>query len=221
MFDTRPAPHTRDMAGIARELAAEIRALRQASRRMPRPVTWDWASQHVLPLLAGALADAPGERVVRAIAEPGCVVEFGLWIDDALPVVDALVAERWECTAAQIWAAAFANLRRRAAEIDPAEVTEASFDGRIVRISDARPWTASLVLVPDQLMRLFGEHDQLIAAPGRSLLVSLDPATPASAAADVIIGLEMSQAHPLALDPFVLSGGHLYWPAGEEHRAGF
>ncbi len=221
MFDTRPAPHTRDVVGIARELAAEVRALRQASRRMPRPVTWDWAAQHVLPLLSGTLTDAPGEPVVRAIAEPGCVIEFGLWIGDALPVVDALVAERWECTAAQIGAAAFANLRHGAEEIDPTEVTEATYDGWVVRGSDARPWTSSLVLLPDQLMRVFGEHDQVLAAPGRSLLVSFDPATPASVAADVVIGLEMGQAHPLALDPFVLSGRHLYWPSAEEDRRPF
>ena len=183
---------------------------------MPRPVPWDWAASRVLPLLAGPRIDRPGEEIVRAVVEPGCAVEFGLEIGTALPLVDALVAERWECSAEQIRDAAFANLRRRAAELGRAAVTTATFNGRIVRISQARPWTSSLVLVPDELMRLFGDHDQVIAAPGRSLLVSFATETPVSVVADVIVDLEMGQAHPLMLDPFMLNGARLYWQCRDE-----
>ena len=215
----RPSPEPgvgRDVAAITREIAREIRALRRASRIMPHPVPWDWAASRVLPLLAGPRIDRPGEELVRAVMEPGCAVEFGLEIGTALPLVDALVAERWECSAGQIRDAAFANLRRRAAEIRRADVTTATFNGRIVRISQARPWTSSLVLVPDELMRLFGDHDQVLAAPGRSLLVSFGTETPVDVMADVIVDLEIGQAHPLMLDPFMLSGARLYWQSWDE-----
>ena len=183
---------------------------------MPHPVSWDWAASRVLPLLAGTRIDRPGEELVRAVAEPGCAVEFGLEIGTALPLVDALVAERWECSAAQIRDAAYANLRCRAAQLGRAAVTTATYNGRIVRISQARSWTSSLVLVPDELMRLFGDHDQVIAAPGRSLLVSFGMETPADVIADVIVDLEMNQAHPLMLDPFMLSGARLLWQCWDE-----
>jgi hypothetical protein len=206
----------RDVADVAAAIAREVRALRRADRIMPHPVPWHWAASRVLPLLAGTGIDPPGEALVRAVAEPGCAVEFGLWVGSALPLVDATVAERWECSPEQIRETAFANLRRRAAELGPVAVSTATFNGRLFRVSAARPWISSLVLVPEELMRLFGDQDQVIAAPGRSLLVSCGTQTPADVIADVIVGLEMGQAHPLALDPFVVSGRRLYWESPEE-----
>lgn len=77
-------------------------------------------------------------------------------------------------------------------------------------------WASSLLLVPDQLMRLFGSTNQVFGAPGRSLLISLPLRTPSEIVAHILIDLEMGQTWPLMLDPFVLLDGRLSWDSGDD-----
>lgn len=204
---------------IIRLTAATVRAqrsIRRAAQRMPRPVPWDWAKPRLLPLLAGPYLDAGGDEPVRTVMDPGCAVVFGLDLGGALPLVDGHVAERWECTPDQIRDVAMANLRTRAATIGSVVVTGGTLSGRIVRLVRGKMgWESSLLLVPDELMRLLGEDDQVIAAPGRATLISFPIDTPAYVIGDIAVDFERREAWPLMLDPFVLLSGRLHWQVSD------
>jgi uncharacterized protein YtpQ (UPF0354 family) len=185
---------------------------------MPRPVPWEWAKPRLLPLLCGPVIDPPGERVIRTVCGPGCAIEIGMDLGGVFPVVDAPVAERWETSPDQLRDAALANLRRRTARLSQATLNTGAFSGRIVRmLRGPAGYAASLVLLQDELMRVFGSQDQVFAAPGRSLLVSFPIDAPLDVVVDTVIDLELSERLPLMLDPFVLTGGRLLWqPAADE-----
>ncbi len=96
-----------------------------------------------------------------------------------------------------------------------------AFQGVPVRILQSGVGCASaLVLVPDELERIFGADRQCLIAPMRDLLISM----PADADRELVgwLNEEFSSMDPngLALDAFVLESGALryetlaVWPAG-------
>lgn len=198
----------------------EDRAFRRAVKRMPRPVPWDWAKPRILPLLAGPYLDADDDPPIRRMSDLGCAVVYGTEVEGAFPLVDRWVAERWECTTDQIHEIAMQNLRARAAALPPGVVRGGTLSGRIVQITDRNVgWSSSLLLVPDQLLRLFGSADQVFGAPGRSTLVSLPLGTPSEIVAYIVVDLELGETWPLMLDPFVLVDGRLYWRSDRDEDA--
>lgn len=211
----------RRAVSLAGAVIKEERAFRRAVRRMPKPVPWEWARPRLLPLLAGPYIDADDDPPVRGISDLGCAVVYGLQVGSAFPLVNERVAERWECSADQIHGVAMANLEARASRLSASAVKGGTLSGRIVRIADRDVgWASSLLLVPDQLMRLFGSTDQVFGAPSRSVLISLPLGTPPEIVAHIVIDFEMAETWPLMLDPFVLLGGRLSWDSGDEEEPG-
>lgn len=200
---------------VARLIRNDREFLR-ATRRMPRPVPWNWAAPRLMPLLAGPRDDAPGEELIRGVSSTGCAIEFGIDLGGHYPLVDRSVAERWEMSQAQLAATAAANLERRAAAIPPAVVRTAVRSGRIVRILD-RPagCASSLLLAPAQLRRLFGEHHQVFGAPGRHTLVSFPIEMPIETISALYLDMESDELFPLCLQPFELVNGQLVWADAE------
>ncbi|MEP7378900.1 MAG: hypothetical protein ABI725_04990, partial [Chloroflexota bacterium] len=139
------SPRLRHRVRFVAHIVKEQRAMARAARRMPKPVPWEWAKPRLLPLLSGPVIDPPGLPTVRTTAGPGCAVEFGLDLGNVFPVVDALVAERWECDATQLLDVSLANLRRRVSILSPASVSTGVLSGRITRVFRQPGWAASLV----------------------------------------------------------------------------
>jgi hypothetical protein len=187
------------------------RALSRAVRRMPNPVPWDWAAPRLIPLLSGPGFDDPDLPLVRLTSELGPAIEFGLEIGGLFVTVDRLVAERWECSADQLLERGLANLRERAARIAPDQVVGGVISGRTVRILRDKPaWASSILLDLPSVVRLFGEHDQILVAPTTRCLVSLPIDTPSRVAADIVVDFE-GPLTSLFLDPFVLEDGVIHW----------
>jgi hypothetical protein len=201
---------------FAAHVLKERKKLKRALRNVPRPITWDFAQPRLLPFPCGPFVDDPEMPVVRTTAPPGCAVEFGIDVGGVFPAVDALVAERWECSTEQLLEVSLANLRRRAARLPATAVTTATFSGRIVRMMRRVPYAASLLLAQDQLTRLFGAHDQVFAAPSRSVVLSFGIDTPSSVVAYTAVDFEMNEPLPLMLDPFLLQDGQLLWQPPDE-----
>jgi hypothetical protein len=205
--DRGVAHNVRFVAHVLRERKATERA----AKRMPKPVPWDWAMPRLVPLLSGPSIDTPDLPIVRTTAGPGCAIEFGMDVGGAYLLVDARVAERWECRPEQLRDVALANLRRRTRQVSPASLSTGTFSGRIVRMWRGPRYAASLVLLEDELVRLFGSHDQVLATPSQSFLISFPVDTPGRVLADTVVDLEMGEALPLWFDPFLLHDGHLIW----------
>jgi hypothetical protein len=191
-------------------------AFRRGAKTMPKPAPWEWVRPRLLPLLAGPCLPTEPDEVVRAVAAPGCAVLIGVDLGGSFAYVDERVAERWETSTQQLLAAAMGNLARRASRVPQENVVTGTLSGYIVRTIRRPRWVSSLVLVPCELMRLFGSHDQLVAAPGRGLLVSFPADMPLSVAADTVVDLEIGDPEPLLLDPFVIDAGELIWRAAED-----
>jgi hypothetical protein len=209
----------RQIASVSVTAVRRVRAKRRAYAAMPKPVPWDWARPRLLPLLAGPFFDQPGAALVRSVLSPGIAVAFGINLGrGVLPYVDAPVAERWECTPRQICDAAVSNLERAAASIPSESVTNGTLSGHIVHLLE-RPvgWAASVLLVPNELKRLFGDHDQIFIAAGHGTLISLPIDAPSHVARELVFEYEARELYPLMPDPFALIGGQLSWGGSTEY----
>jgi hypothetical protein len=111
-----------------------------------------------------------------------------------------------------------ANLRRRAAALGSACIQTGTLSGWIVAQTRGVGWGSSLVLVPDEFMRLFGSQDQILVTPSRASLVSFPTATPTHVVVDVAMDIESGEAFPLMLDPFSLKGGTVVWHGALEQE---
>jgi hypothetical protein len=214
----RPGPTdlVHRMFHVTTEVARETRALHRAIKAMPKPMPWDWAAPRLLPILSGPSFDPPGEPLVRVRSEIGPMVEFGVDLGKVFTFVDVAVARRWECSPDQLLQRSLQNLDDRAARIDQRHVSVGVMSGRSIRILRDRPrWASSLVLAPEHLFRLFGDHDQVIGAPSVSCLVSLPMDTPTRIVADIVVDLEIRALRPLWLDPFFIEDRRVVWSADE------
>ena len=179
---------------------------------MPKPVPWDLAAPRLIPILPGPSFDPPGESLIRARSAVGPVVQFGVDLGTVFIYVDQPVAQRWECTSGQLLDRALRNLGDRASRIGGTAVVTGVMSGRSIRLLCDRPrWASSLVLVPDELFRLFGDHDQILGTPATSCLVILPMDTPPRIVADIIVDLEREPMRSLWLDPFVVSDRQIVW----------
>jgi hypothetical protein len=217
---TGPAQLLVDAVRISAEIGRQQRALKRAVRNIPTPVPWDWAEPRLVPLLSGPRFDQPGESLVRVASRLGPTIEFGLDLGRVLLRVDEVVAERWETSAAQLLDHGTRNLRRRAERFTSSDLTTGVMSGHRIRLLEGRPpWASSILLDEPTLIRIFGPHDQLLAAPRTDCLLSMPIDTPAPVFAGIAIDLE-DQWRSLWLDPFILESGALLWegnlPAGEE-----
>jgi hypothetical protein len=194
------------------------RRVERAARHMPRPVPWDWAEPRIMPLLSGPCFDPPGPGLVRLTSSLGPAIEFGLDLGSAFIGVDEVVAERWERSPVQLLSTGLANLRRRAEPLTASDVTTAVMSGHRIRLLDRHPhWASSIVLDLPTLTRLFGDHDQFIAAARVDCLVSAPINTPTRVFAEIAVGLE-DKWNSLWLDPFVLESGELIWENSLPHE---
>lgn len=169
-----------------------------------------------MPLLAGPCIDRPEDAPVRGVCPLGPAILFGVDIGRVYPLVDADVAERWEVSTDQLQAEAMANFAGRAARTAASCVTRGTMSGWITTfVRTPAGLASSLVFVPDELKRLIGDHDQVIATPTRELLIAMPAAVPSRTFADVIVDFERGAALPLWLDPFTMLDGELSWVGRE------
>jgi hypothetical protein len=120
----------------------------------------------------------------------------------------------WSVDPADIVATGLDNLRRRMRSIRPRDLHHDTLAGVPVRILQSGVGCASaLVLVPDELERIFGPERHCLIAPMRDLLISM----PADTDRELVgwLNEEFATMDPngLALDAFVLEDGTLRYEA--------
>jgi hypothetical protein len=117
---------------------------------------------------------------------PGIDVAFAIEADVINVRVQQGDLDRWEMLPADVMPAALANLRR-AVGMWSGRVIEDRYAGISVRSLEGWPhWAVSLLLVPDELQRLFGPGDQVFVAPYSCNLVALPPDVDMDVAADLV-----------------------------------
>ncbi|MBA2315006.1 MAG: hypothetical protein H0V87_06430 [Chloroflexi bacterium] len=132
-----------------------------------------------------------------------------------MAVVDGEIAQRWECTPAQLLDAGMANLADRLAKVSSTQATVGVVRGRLARLLDTPAGVAaSVLLLEDELVRLFGDADQVFLAPSAGRLISFPLSTPPQVIVESALALEMDEFAPLLMDPFVMVDGELHWQSG-------
>jgi hypothetical protein len=142
---------------------------------------------------------------------PGIDVACAIDLDVATITVDQELLDRWDRTLDQVFTAAMANLRRLVSGWSR-NVRVEDYEGVAVRTLEGWPaWASSLLLLPEELIRIFGGQDQLFVVPYACNLVSLPIDVERDVAADIIdvFGLINPGSLLLGMPAFVLRDGVL------------
>lgn len=197
------------VVAVPRDLSEVLQAIERLSPELP----WEEVAPSVLPVFERAVSPSlpPEARdQVRVLLPPGVPVGFGVDIGPALMRVTSQLLERWGQTADALAVRAVFNLRSRAATVDPADLHRSPVDGlAVTAYQSGDGWASALLLVPDLLGRLFGEHSQLFGAPMRDLLLSVPIGSDREAFAWLVRQLSAIDPNGLALEAFAFEGGLL------------
>ncbi len=182
---------------------------------LPPDLDWTALAPNLIPILPRRRPmPAEAGEPFRVTLPPGIPTGFGIDIGPAFLVVGASVLASWPVGPADLVAVGLDNLRRRLRSVRPRDLHRDTFQGVPVRILQSGVGCASaLVLVPDELERIFGSDRQCLIAPMRDLLISM----PADADRELVGWLndEFASMDPngLALDAFVFEDGTLRYEA--------
>ena len=174
-------------------------AVAEALATVPEDAPWAWAALRVLPVIRGdrlqVIEDVELEKMgfrptsAFPILEmaPGIDVTVAIDIDVATMAVDQEMLDRWDMTIERMAAVALSNLRREVGTWSGTIYTDTSYEDIPIRGLEGWPaWATSLLLLPDDLKRLFGGHDQLFIAPYQCCLLSLPIDVDRDVAADIV-----------------------------------
>lgn len=190
-------------------------AVLRAMGGLPPDLDWDAMAPGVIPILPRRrpIPPAAGEPF-RVTLPPGIPTGFGIDIGPAFLVVGASLLRSWPIGPAELVATALENLRARLRPVRARDLVRQAIDGVPVRVLQSGVGCASaLVLVPDELERVFGGGPQLLIAPMRDLLISLPHDVDRAFAGWLNDEFAEMDPNGLALDAFALEGGSLRYEA--------
>jgi hypothetical protein len=186
-------------------------AVLRAMGGLPPDLDWPSMAPAVIPILPRRRPMPPqaGEPY-RVTLPPGIPTGFGIDIGPAFLVVGESLLEGWPIGPAELVATGLGNLRERLRSVRPRDLVRQSLGGVPARVLQSGAGCASaLVLVPDDLERIFGPDPQLLIAPMRDVLIGLPVETDRSLAAWLNEEFASMDPNGLALDAFVLDDGTL------------
>jgi hypothetical protein len=181
-------------------------AVLKAMGGLPTDLDWPSMAPHVIPILPRRrpLPPQAGEPY-RVTLPPGIPTGFGIDIGPAFLVVGESLLGTWPIGPADLVATALGNLRERMRPIRPRDLVRQPIDGVPVRVLQSGAGCASaLVLVQDELRRIFGSQPQVLIAPMRDILISVPPGTDTAWLAWINDEFADMDPNGLALDAFLL-----------------
>jgi hypothetical protein len=186
-------------------------AVLRAMGGLPPDLDWPAIAPGVIPILPRRRPMPPmaGEPF-RVTLPPGIPTGFGIDVGPAFLVVGRDLLETWPVGPADVVARGLENLRERLRPVRPRDLVREAVDGVPVRLLQSGAGCASaLVLVPDELARIFGPGPQCLIAPMRDLLISMPADTDRTFVTWLNEEFAGMDPNGLALDAFVLDDGAL------------
>lgn len=180
----------------------------EAMASIPGDLSWAYVGDRIVPLFVRVRPYAPDmPEPLRTVVPPGVTVGFGFDIGPAFANVSAELLEGWAVTVGQLTEQALANLLRDARTIERETVRPGSVAGEQVDLLEADGGLASgLVLLPDQLERLFGPGPRLYVAPMRSVLLAFRGDVDRGLAAWIYAEIALQDPNCLAPQAFFWTG---------------
>jgi hypothetical protein len=193
----------------------------RAIDRLPIDLDWALIAPNVVPLLPRRRPMPHAGEPLTVLLPPGIMTGFGVDAGPAVMHVGRETLGAWGVDAAEVAARALGNVRLRSESLRPRDLHRDAVDGIRIRVLQTGEGIASaLLLVPDELVRLFGEADQWFIAPMRDLVVSVDGDADPAFVAWLDDELAALDPNALAVEPFVLAGGQLRLAPIERVAAG-
>lgn len=204
-------------------IVATAEAMAEALETIPEGMPWAWAALRVIPVVKGVriqvmddleleqLGFRPLSSLPTVHLPPGIDVSFSVEVEVVGISIDQEKLDQWDMTVDQLVAPAMGNLRRIVGTWR-GKVYEDDYDGVPLRMLDRWPyWASSLVLLPDELQRIFGPEDQLFIAPFACNLISLPIDVDRDFAADIVdvYGTVNPRSLLLGMPAFALRDGQL------------
>lgn len=182
-----------------------------AMARLPDDLDWRTMAPNVLPIFPRRrpMPFDAGEPV-RVLLPPGVLTGFGIDIGPAVLHISGSLLDSWGIQPAELAERALANLRERAGLADSRDVVvQAVTDVPVRALQSGAGWASTLVLLPDELTRIFGAWPQCFVAPMRDVLLSLPVETDRELVAWLADEFSSIDPNGLSLEAFVLRDGDL------------
>jgi hypothetical protein len=186
-------------------------AVFKAMGGLPPDLDWEVMAPNVIPILPRRRPmPMPAGDPYRVVLPPGIPTGFGIDIGPAFLVVGPSLLGTWPIGPADLVAKALDNLRARMRPVRPRDLVRQAIDGVPARMLQSGLGCASaLLLVPDELERIFGRESQVFIAPMRDVLISMPPETDRAFLAWINDEFAEMDPNGLALDAVVLDRGAL------------
>lgn len=170
VLDYRPGPPLGE--GI---VGATLEDVEAALREQPDDMNWSWASRHLIPIMPRIRPYPPGfPEPLRMMVAPGVAIGFAIDIGPAFMGVGQDLVNTWGKSLADVHAQCLANVVTRAAAVRPSEIHNGGIGDTPTRwLQTGRSIGSVLVLVPDELSRLFGRAPAFFITPMRDLIIGL------------------------------------------------
>lgn len=157
-----------------------------AVQAAPRGDDWSKVRKLVIPVLPRVRPYPPGfPTPLRTLVPPGIAVGFGVDIGPAFMAVAVEQLAALGITELELVRQATENLSARADKVHPSDVVRQSVDGvPVVALQSGRSIASALILVPDQLRRIFGAEPRTFLAPMRDVLLGFPVEVPPEVAGE-------------------------------------
>lgn len=190
--------------------AAAIEDVLRAVQRFADVVDWPTLAPNVVPLFPRRRPTPVPGQPLQVLLPPGIMTGFGVDAGPAVMHVGVESLAGWGVDVVEVTARALENVRLRSAPLRPRDLVAHGVGGVAIRALQSGQGIAStLLLVPDELRRIFGERPQTFVAPMRDLLVSVGGDVDPEYFDWLNEEFALLDPNALALDAFALEDGEL------------
>ena len=192
-------------------LQATPDAVFRAIARVPSDLDWGTLRDNVLPIFPRRRPMPPqAPDPIRVSMPPGVLIGFGVDIGPAYVHVHEDLLASWPVTIDGLTQRSLGNLRDRTRRARPRDVQAIDLDHVVIRTLQTRAgWASTLLLLPDELIRIFGDAPQCFIAPMRDVLMSFPADVDRDYLAEMNEEFAALDPNALALEAFLLRDGCL------------
>ncbi len=193
----------------------------RAMSRLPKDLDWEVMAPNVVPVLPRRRPMPPDiGNALTVLLPPGIPTGFGIDIGPAVMHIGHDLLASWGIEPGDVATQALENLGRKTASARPRDLfTERIGETPVRTLQSGWGWASTLVLLPDELVRIFGPADQVLVAPVRDLLMSAPADTDPGFLAWLRDEFGSLDPNALAVEAFALRRGQLSYVALERDLA--
>jgi hypothetical protein len=190
---------------------ADVHEVMAAIEAVDLEAPWDAVAPQLRPALPRRRPLPPGtDDLPEREFPPGIRVTLGLDIGPAMLFVNHAQVDRWGVTPDQAFRRAISNIRVRVRlRRQFALIHERICDVPTVAFQSREGWASSLLLMPDELIRVLGQRNGLLMAPMRDLLLLMPLDAEPGLACLILEEFAEADMNALDLPLFVLLDGKL------------